>query len=250
MRFSESGSHSLRNEWLEFSRLHCLGFWEKKIMYSRVPGANCDLIRNTLFKENGFNIQGHEQALQQNDQVFSLELKELYKYKNNSFAVIQHPAKRLAMIPAHLKMNRDGCAETWSQMTGKQWDSLSIVELAEMLISRNDLSVASHWWCPQETCLILEPGSYTELFRESSLDKLAWWLGERGVQMGTGKEEDQWEPNISELESEKDLKNASLKSLGDRVLSNEYIYEVIDAELYKLAQDLFESDARIYATSK
>ncbi|QNG29602.1 hypothetical protein [Synechococcus sp. LTW-R] len=249
MRFNESGSHSLRNEWLEFSRLHSLGFWEKKIMYSRVPGASCNQIRRALFRENGFEIAGQDQALQQNDHIFAIELKELYKYRCNSFAVIQHPAKRLAMIPAHLKSNRDGCADTWNQMTGRQWDSLSMMELARMLASRKDLSVASHWWCPQETCLIFKPESYTNIFKEGSLDKLAWWLGERGVQMETIQNGESMVPNIRELDSKKELKDKKLDSIENFVSDNKFASAIMDAELYEIAQALFEDDARIYAAA-
>ena len=245
-RFVESGSTSLANEWVTFSRLHALMFWRQKLLYSWVPGKHVRNIKKTLFKENGLSEGWPESTYDINDALFAASPRDVAE-SNHSLAVLHHPASRAMEIPISLAENRDNCANTWQEMTGRDWGEYTLKELIQELSKRKDLLIASHWWCPQEYCLYLHVDSYTKTFRAEDQDGIAWWLGENGIQVIRNDEKPET-INPNELAEGGELKGNSLRDIVANNRVNEW-RQILDIETYDLIQGLYEKDAIIYGNA-
>jgi len=247
-RFVEAGNNSLSNEWLSFSRLHALMFWKKNILYSRIPGASCREIKKVLFRENGLSEGWPEEAYDMNDAYFAARPRDVAAI-NGSFAVVQHPVIRAFSIPSNLMKDRDGCASTWKEMTGRDWREFTMSQLLIELKKRKDLLVASHWWCPQELCLYLYPESYTRMFKQESAEDLTWWLGENGIQASSESLKNAAvELDTQNLPSRTERGSTPLGEIDTEELPTKGLLELsLDAEVYCLVQELYEVDARLYA---
>ena len=248
-RFTESQTPSLKNEWFNFARQHTLHFWSKNIVYTRVPGCFDYSIRRALFYENGFGEGWPSSIIDINDVQFVCSPKEAL-LGSERFAMIQHPFERVASIPLSLIDNRDGCATVWLENTGSNWHDQSFLDVIETLLSNKVLRYLSHWWIPQETCMIFRRNHYSKLFKKSQVNDFAWWLGERGIHLDRSLEEDQktWSPDLDFVASSSDLVHKPLSSFSRDDLHDISVWEkfltqeVIDKirVIYEVDFELFE----------
>ena len=248
-RFVESKSNSLTNEWLTFARLHALMFWKHKILLSWVPTQKTYYLKKTLLRENGLGEGWPQETYEINDSVFAATYRDVLSI-NGSFAVFQHPALRALEIINSLAEDRDNCSKTWSEMTGRDWKNLTFKQVIQELKNRHDLLIASHWWCPQEYCLLLHVDSYSRIFKAEDIDGIAWWLGERGIQ---ATREDSPKPEIPsghDLENEPEWVNTQLGEVLNRTSrAGEAWKRLLDAETYELIQCIYTEDSKIYASA-
>lgn len=245
-RFVESKSNSLRNEWITFSRLHTLMFWKQNIAYSWIPGTFSNRLKKTLFRENGLGQDWPQEFYEINDDIITASIRDIQN-REHAFTIIQHPATRALAIPRHLAKNRDNCAQAWAEITGKQWNEFTFEGLIQELERNKALLIASHWWCPQEYCFVLHADSYDKIFREEQDDDIAWWLGERGIQLERESETKRHCLTPASLPSHSEYKDTLLSSLGEQEL-NGAISEgaLLDISTYEIIQEIYKVDALIY----